>query len=216
MRYAKCIIIPDDEGLHPVDKRIADHPDVDRELLHNVNLLDDESIVTIYQFSGDRTALEPILQDSSMVCKYQLSGVDDVIHAYIHVKPYDKLVGLLSMLKKFEFIFDTPLEFTRRGGLCVTMIGDVQSFQNAIPDVPDGIRLKLLKTGSYEPNTDRLYSQLTDRQQEILRTAVDMGYYSVPRAVTHDDIGTELGCTGGTVGGHLRKIESKLLSQIVP
>ena len=216
MRYAKCIIIPDDKGLHPVDRRIEEHPDISRDLLHNVNLLADESIVTLYQFTGDRDALEELLEESSMVNKYQLSGVDDAIHAYIHVEPYDRLVGLLSMLKKFEFIFDTPLEFTRRGGLCVTMIGDVKSFQKAVPDIPDGIRLKLLKTGSYEPNTDRLFSQLTDRQQEILRTAVDMGYYDVPRAVTHDDIGEELGCTGGTVGGHLRKIESKLLPQIVP
>lgn len=216
MRYAKCIIIPDDAGLHPVDRRIANHPDISRELLHNVNLLADESIVTIYQFSGDRGALESMLEESPMVHKYQLSGVDDVIHAYMHVEADDRLVSLLSMLKKFEFIFDTPMEFTRRGGLRVTVIGDVQSFQKAIPDVPDGIRLKLLKTGSYEPNTDRLFSQLTDRQQEILQTAVDMGYYDVPRAVTHDDIGDELGCTGGTVGGHLRKIESTLLSQIVP
>lgn len=216
MRYAKCIVIPDDEGLHPVDKRIADHPAISRDLLHNVNLLADETIVTIYQFAGDREALETILEDSPMVCKYQLSGVDDEIHAYIHVEAHKRLVGLLSMLKEFEFIFDTPLEFTRRGGLRVTMIGDVQSFQEAIPDVPDGIRLKLLKTGKYEPDTDRLFSQLTERQQEILQTAVDMGYYNVPRAVTHEDIGNELGCTGGTVGGHLRKIESKILAQIIP
>lgn len=216
MRYAKCIIIPDDEGLHPVDRRIAEHPDVSRELLHNVNLLADETIVAIYQFSGERAALEAILEESPLVCKYQLSGGEDAIHAYLHIEASDRLVGLLSMLRQFEFIFDTPLEFTRRGGLCVTMIGDVKSFQKAVPDVPDGIRLKLLKTGRYQPDTDRLFSQLTDRQQEILRTAVEMGYYDVPRAVTHDDIGDELGCTGGTVGGHLRKIESKILAQIVP
>lgn len=216
MRYAKCIIIPDDDGLHPVDKRVADHPDITRELLHNVNLLSDDTIVTLYQLSGDRAALESILDDSPMVHKYQLSGVDDTVHAYIHVEAHDRLVGLLSMLREFEFIFDTPMEFTRRGGLRVTMIGDVGSFQKAVPDVPDGIRLKLLKTGTYEPDTGRLFSQLTDRQQEILQTAVDMGYYSVPRQVTHEDIGEELGCTGGTVGGHLRKIEAKILTQIVP
>lgn len=216
MRYAKCIVIPDNEGLHPVDQQIADHPDIARELLHNVNLLADDTIVTLYQLSGDAAALESILTDSTMVRMYHLSEADDAIHAYIHVEAHDRLVGLLSMFREFEFIFDTPLEYTRRGGLRVTMIGDVGSFQQAIPDVPDGIRIKLLKTGTYEPNTDRLFSQLTDRQQEILETAVDMGYYNVPREVTHADIGDELGCTGGTVGGHLRKIEAKLLSQIVP
>lgn len=216
MRYAECIIIPDDDGLHPVDQRIANHPDITRELLHNVNLLDDGTIVTLYQFSGDRAALESILDDSEMVYKYQLSGSQDTIHGYVHVEAHGRLVGLMSMLREFAFIFDTPLEFTRLGGLRVTMIGDVKSFQAAVPDVPDGIRLKLLKTGTYEPNTDRLFSQLTDRQQEILQTAVDMGYYNVPRKVTHEDIGEALGCTGGTVGGHLRKIEAKIHSQIVP
>ncbi|WP_436345029.1 helix-turn-helix domain-containing protein [Natronorubrum sp. FCH18a] len=216
MRYAKCIIIPDDEGLHPVDQQIAEHADVSRDLLHNINLLNDDTIVVLYQLSGDREALETILEESSMVNMYQLSGDDDVIHAYAHVKAHERLVGLLGMLREFEFIFDTPLEYTRRGGLRVTMIGDVGSFQKAIPDVPDGIRFKLLKTGTYEPDTDRLFSQLTERQQEILQTAVDMGYYGVPRAVTHEDIGEELGCTGGTVGGHLRKIEAKILAQIVP
>ncbi|ELZ08742.1 Bacterio-opsin activator HTH domain protein [Natrinema thermotolerans DSM 11552] len=216
MRYAKCVIIPDEEGLHPLDRRIAEHPDVTRELLHNVNLLVDETIVALYQFSGDRNALESILSASSMVNQHQLSSADGEHHAYIHLEADDRLVGLLSMLREFEFIYDTPLEFTRRGGLRVTMIGDVQSFQKAVPDVPDGIRLKLLKTGRYEPNTDRLFSQLTGRQQEILRTAVEMGYYDVPRAVTHEDIGEALGCTGGTVGGHLRRIEATLLTQIVP
>lgn len=216
MRYAKCVIIPDDEGLHPVDKRIEDHPDVSRELIHNVNLLADDTIVVLYQLSGDRDAVESILEESSMMHKYQLSGSHDAIHAYVHVKAHDRLVNLLGMLDEFEFIFDTPLEFTRRGGLRITLIGDVGSFQQAVPDVPSGIRLKLLKTGTYEPDTDRLFSQLTDRQQEILESAVDMGYYSVPREVTHEQIGDELGCTGGTVGGHLRKIEAKILSQIVP
>ncbi|PCR91331.1 helix-turn-helix domain-containing protein [Natrinema ejinorense] len=216
MRYAKCIIITDEAGLHPVDKRIAEHTDLTRELLHNVSLLEDETIVTLFQLSGDRTALEEVLTDSRMVRKFHLSGRADTIHAYLHLERYDRLVRLMKMLRQFEFIIDTPLEYTRRGGLCVTLIGDVVSFQNAVPNIPDGITLKLLKTGTYEPNTDRLFSQLTDRQQEILRTAVDMGYYNVPREATHDAIGEELDCTGGTVGGHLRKIEAKILSQIVP
>ncbi|MFC7230870.1 helix-turn-helix domain-containing protein [Saliphagus sp. GCM10025308] len=216
MRYAKCIIISDDEGLHPVDQRIADHPDVTRELLHNVNLLADDTIVTLYELSGDRDALESILDESSKVLNYQLSGAGDEIHAYIHVDADERLVQLLSVIRTFEFIFDTPLEYTRRGGLRVTVIGDVGSFQKALPDIPDGIRLKLLKTGTYEPNTDRLFSQLTERQQEILQTAVDMGYYDVPRNATHEAIGEELDCAGGTVGGHLRKIEAKILTQIIP
>lgn len=216
MRYAKCIIISDDDGLHPVDRQFAEHPDITRELLHNVNLLDDGTLVTLYQLSGDREAIESILEESPMVRMHHLSGTGNSIHAYIHVEADDRLVSLMSMLREFEFIFDTPLEYTRRGGLRVSIIGELESFQEAIPNVPDGIRLKLLKTGTYEPNTDRLYSQLTDRQQEILNAAVDMGYYSVPRQATHADIGRELDCTGGTVGGHLRKIEAKILSQIVP
>lgn len=216
MRYAKCVLISGEEGLHPIDQRFAERPEITRELIHNIGLVKDETFVTLYQLTGDVQAVEAILEESTETLSYHISNTDDRIHLYLHAVGNDTVVDLLEMLREFEFIIDTPLEYTRRGGLRVTLVGHWDSFREAIPETPEDIRLKLLQTGDYEPNTNRLYSLLTPQQQEALEVAVDMGYYEVPRQATHEDIAGELGCTGGTVGGHLRKVEAKILSEIVP
>ena len=145
---------------------------------------------------------------------HSLSG--DAIYAYIHAESNETVSELLTILDEFEFVIDTPFVYTKRGGLQVTLIGEQETIRKAIPAVPDGIRVKLEGMGTYEPSTDRLFAQLTARQQETLVKAVELGYYDVPRQVTHRDIARELDRSAGTVGEHLRKIEAKVLSRIVP
>jgi len=57
---------------------------------------------------------------------------------------------------------------------------------------------------------------LTAQQRETLLRAYEEGYYDVPRNATHEDVGDALGCSGGTVGEHLRKIEATILTEIAP
>ncbi|MFB6270658.1 MAG: helix-turn-helix domain-containing protein, partial [Halobacterium sp.] len=51
---------------------------------------------------------------------------------------------------------------------------------------------------------------LTDRQREVVETAVDLGYYDVPRTAGQDDVAAELDCASSTVAEHLRKAEAAL------
>jgi predicted DNA binding protein len=57
--------------------------------------------------------------------------------------------------------------------------------------------------------------QLTDRQREILRTALAAGYYDIPRRVTQRDLATALGLSRGTIGDHLRRAETKIIRSII-
>ncbi|MFC6874642.1 helix-turn-helix domain-containing protein [Halobellus marinus] len=52
---------------------------------------------------------------------------------------------------------------------------------------------------------------LSDRQQEALQTAVELGYYDTPREDTHADVADELGCAPNTASEHLQKGEAKLV-----
>lgn len=215
MRYVSVVLIPSDEGLHPVDRDLADDPELSRELLHNINLLEDGTAITLYQIEGDAARVEAHL-DTAEILAYNVSQTGDSVQAYVHFVPNDTVTGLLELLQNHELILDLPLEYTERGGLRVTLVGEAETFRAVRTEVPDDIRLKLEGTGKYEPETRRLFSQLTPRQQETLRTAIEVGYYEVPRKATHVDIAEELGRTDATVGEHLRKIEATVLSQIVP
>ena len=74
--------------------------------------------------------------------------------------------------------------------------------------------MELEQLSDYDPELRELSSLLTDRQQEILDTATDLGYYRVPREATHEDIAADLDLSTTTVGEHLRKIEARMLSEI--
>lgn len=54
-------------------------------------------------------------------------------------------------------------------------------------------------------------SLLTDRQREVLATAVRMGYYSVPRECTLADVAESLDVDKSSVSTTLRRGEAKLV-----
>lgn len=54
--------------------------------------------------------------------------------------------------------------------------------------------------------------RLTDRQHEVLEEALDRGYFEWPREITSEELAEELGFTRPTLHEHLRKAQSKLLS----
>lgn len=216
MRYVECVLIPKDGGLHPTEQRLADDPDVSLKLLHNINLLSDDTVVTLYEMTGDEGRVREILEDSSEIVTHNTTCAEDDIQAYIHFEPNETVYQLLKVLQEFEIVLDTPLVYTQLGGLSVRLIGKQTTIRDAIPAVPKNVRIKLEQTGEYAPTEDRFFAQLTSRQQETLLKAVEVGYYDVPRRATHEDIAEELELTGGTVGEHLRKIEAKILTQIVP
>jgi len=97
----------------------------------------------------------------------------------------------------------------------VTLVGEEGAFADAVARDQDAYDVALLETGQRPPRIDDLFACLTERQQTILETAVELGYYENPRQATQQDIADAVGATAGTVGEHLRKIEHRVFSQFV-
>jgi hypothetical protein len=57
-------------------------------------------------------------------------------------------------------------------------------------------------------------THLTDRQQEVLRTAYDAGYYAWPRETTGKEIANELGVSSAAFSEVVRAAERNLLSAL--
>ena len=72
---------------------------------------------------------------------------------------------------------------------------------------------KLLHVGEYQPEL-RLKARaksLTPRQQEVLKMAIAMGYYSDPRAVTLEDLSTAFGVSKAAVHKRMQMAENALI-----
>lgn len=214
MRYATVVLKPVSGGLHPADRAVAEDSDLSREAINHLNRLTDGTGVMIYHIRGDPEKARRILEDQQDVKSWDLSVVDDGIHVYVHFEPDQVISKLLRLTHEHELVLDLPIECTTGGGLRVTAIGEDETFQEVIAEIPDDIHVELVEMGEYKPEHQRLRSLLTDRQREILEVAVEAGYYEEPRQVTYEDIAERVELSPATVGEHLRKIEGKTLREL--
>jgi predicted DNA binding protein len=216
MRYFDFTLTSDAGGVHPVDVLIAGHPSLRREKLLHVGALADGTGVLLYQLTGTPEAFVDVLEESPDVLAYDLLEVrDDRIHVYLHVTPGEPAGTLMTLAQQYGLMIDTPLEFTETGGLRTTVVGTHEMLRTALDEMPDDVHITVEQVGEYTPEETDVLSLLTDRQLEVFQTAVDLGYYEIPRRTTHKDIAAALDCAPSTVDEHLRKAESRVLSNLV-
>lgn len=216
MRYVTVEARPSDGALHPLDRALRDDPDVRREAVHRAELLDDDTVVMFGEATGSAERLREILAASDHVRDFTVTGDDEGrIYSYSHWEPNETIRELLLRRREQEPVIRMPIEYTDDGAIRATYVGRESAFQEAMADQPDGVAVEIRATGEYHPKAEDLFAGLTRRQQEVLRTAVRLGYYEDPRQATHEDLADAVGCSPATVGEHLRKIESAVFEQLV-
>lgn len=214
MQYVRLTLTPEDGTFHPVERVLTEAGPIERVKLLHVRLLADDSVVGLYSGSGDRDALGAALDSHAEVLEHDVFEMDDAIYAYLHLAPGQPVVDLLSIVEEYRLILDTPMEFTG-DGLTLTVLGESGIEREAIQSIPDAIDVEIHRLGEYTPEAEGLLEVLTDRQLEVLETAIDAGYYDVPRGATHDEIAAALDCAPSTASEHLRRIESRIMSSLV-
>ncbi len=65
-------------------------------------------------------------------------------------------------------------------------------------------------------STATLFGDLTDKQLRALITALNNGYYHMPRSATAEEIAQRLGLPRTSFLDHLRKAENKVLQAVGP
>ncbi len=69
---------------------------------------------------------------------------------------------------------------------------------------------------TYLLSVARLFGNLTNKQVRALITALDNGYYRIPRSATAEQIAERLGLPRTSFVDHLRKAENKVLLSVAP
>jgi predicted DNA binding protein len=216
MRYVTVRLTPTDGGaFHPLGQALADADDITREAVHQVELLGDGTGVMLAEARGNQERYERILADSEYVHRYAVTGVEGRWYAYLQFEPNEINRRMLEHRQESAMIMEMPVETNPDGSMDVTLVGEEGAFADAVARDQDAYDVALLETGQRPPRIDDLFACLTERQQTILETAVELGYYENPRQATQQDIADAVGATAGTVGEHLRKIEHRVFSQFV-
>lgn len=217
MRYMSVRLRPTDGvGFHPLGEQLSAEPAIRREAIHHVEFLDDGTVLTLAEGSGDRERYEEIMSASPSVRRYMVSG-DDRWMAVSQFEPSEAVRWVLTRKQQAEVVVETPIRFGSDGSLTLTVVGDESAFGTVFEATESvgSLDFEVVETGEYDLGTEPLARSLTTRQQEVLAAAVDVGYYRAPREATQADVAEAVGLAPSTVGDHLRKIEERVFASIL-
>lgn len=98
---------------------------------------------------------------------------------------------------------------------------DLRTVRRAVTDLKDasdGVHLRCLYQTGNDSSHDLVYVDrelFTERQREVLRTALDMGYFAHPKEANAGEIATELDIARTTFVEHLSTAQAKLLDRLL-
>jgi predicted DNA binding protein len=216
MRYFDLVLRSGGDSLHPIDGRLAEASGVTRELLHHVDAYGDGTGALLYRLRGDPEAGVAAIQGEGLL-DYDVTepDADGGFYCYVHLTPADPTGTLLALCYEHALIIETPVTFRDDGSLRVRIVGQHETLRGALTAVSDSVQVTVEEVGHYTPGREDARSLLTERQREIFETAVDRGYYRIPRGITQTELAEELELAPSTVDEHLRKAESTMLSSIL-
>jgi len=91
---------------------------------------------------------------------------------------------------------------------------DIAAFQQRCQEID--IPVTLTKLHALTPIESETETALTDAQREALVLGYERGYFETPRAVTMDDLGSELGISQQAVASRLRRGIENILETTLP
>jgi len=215
MRYLTARVEPAADAFHPLGRELAAEPSIEREAIHHVELLDDETVLLFAEGSGDRDRYEEIMRDSEYVADYLVSG-EERWTAVSQFEPTPLARRTLELQRDAELVVETPIRFDADGALRVTYLGSDAAFRELYETVGEDadVAFEVLETGEYDPSEAPLTRLLTVRQREVLEVAVETGYYRTPREATLEDVAERVDVAPTTAGEHLRKIEERVFGAL--
>lgn len=215
MRIFEVRYIPAGGTFHRFDAMLEREETVHRVAIHKIKLVDDDLGVVLYELTGDVDRFRELMAELAAGFEYQITEKDDSIFFYSSFRPNDTLRQLIRITDEFELFRIPPMTFESDGHLASTYVGTHAVFERAMETVPDDITIVLDRKSTYSPTREREQSHLTTKQEAILQSAIERGYYDIPRGVSCEEIGEEFGVSGATVGEHLRKAERAIMQGLV-
>lgn len=197
---------------------VTPHPAVKRGAVLNTELLDDGTLLELYRLDGDcEEIIEGIDQESSMIDFEVFETEGDQVYLLQHGHPNEQVRELFRLLRAYKLMLVPPIRFAHGSGVTIHVVGDATRLRDAYDAFPQEIteHTTIEQVGQYTPHTAGLTALLTDRQREVLRVAIDVGYYSVPRRGTAEDVAVAIDTAPSTASEHLQKIEAKVLSNVL-
>lgn len=203
-------------SIHPMYGVLTEAAFIKRATAEQWNYTGD-ALGILHYVVGDANALESALQEIPEVVGYDIERIDDrSCYVYVRDATTESLQEMFSPISSGGLIVVPPVEYKPSGTVVFSMFGPDDEVQAALEDVSVPVDVTIEAVGGLAGTTTAIEARLTDRQREVVETAVEMGYYDIPRSANQEEIATELDCAPSTVAEHLRKAEAQTLQAHFP
>lgn len=200
--------------IHPMYDLWANAPFVERATALQWNPTD-EALGMLHYARGDADAFEAAVADVPEVLGYELERAgEDAFYVYIRDATTHSLRDLFGSLTAGGVVIVPPIVYHEDGSVSLSLFGPDTDVQTAVDGIPPPVDVTVEAVSGLGATRPAVETRLTDRQREAVETALDLGYYDVPRTATHEDVADALDCAPSTAAEHLRKTESTVLRSL--
>jgi predicted DNA binding protein len=213
VKHIGVTVRPERESSPPFLEYLLSSPDVTEAHAIDWNRGASATSTHLYGINGDAEQFGRLARQTTGVESVTLSGLDEQI-SYAHLELRDRGVsifgGAAEAIDRSGLVVRRPLVY-RDGAIQGHIIGTADVLQTTLDTLPGAVDVRVDEIRPFPSAHVNPTTALSERQQETIETALELGYYDTPRAATHEDIADELGLAPNTVSEHLQKGEAALV-----
>lgn len=217
MKYLHLSLQYEREVQHPMQRLLTDSEALERSWLVTWNLRDEGDIIyTLYYLIGDRERYEQHIAGAEGTVDYDITPVDDgSFYAYVREREKEIFERFRTAFQQPSVVVVPPLAYRPNGRVDFDVGGVPEELAEILDRLPDEITTEVSAVGEYDARPGVPGVDLTTRQREALRAAVEVGYYEYPRTGGVAAVAEMLDCAPSTASNHLQKAEARLIRQLI-
>ncbi|WP_423998620.1 helix-turn-helix domain-containing protein [Haloarcula salina] len=217
MKYLHLRIRYERAYQHPMQRLLTDCDDIERSWLVTWNLQDEGDVLrTLFYIIGDRERYEREIAAAEQTIDYDITPVHEgTFYAYVREREMEIFKRFRAAFARPSLVVVPPLAYRPHGIVDFDVVGEPADLERVLDELPDEISAQVSEVGEYDVQPGAPADNLTSRQREAVRAALDVGYYEVPRVGSVADVAERLGCATSTASNHLQKAEGRLVRQFV-
>jgi predicted DNA binding protein len=211
-----CIEL-DKRAIHPMHAFVCGHDAYGPTRLLQWNPHFGETNVSLFYIDGPREPFLSSMDDRADADIVESSAPleDNGFYLFVREELDDESRQLIQAYTDEDVVICPPVVYDTDETMRISVVGTKHAIQGALDRTRDVGEISVTHIRSGAVGFGFGYDGFTDRQREVVASAVDVGYYEEPREATIEDVAAELGCAMSTAAEHLRKAERALVHDAI-